>query len=266
MSGVIRKMHVFKLSSYISKQLEYSPSGSSTSALIGLILLSACAPVSPTAEQDQRLFERLCNAPDRDFIRREVIATGFAHARTYDTGLSCPRASFLLEAFTEMGYQYYECVEGPWLDGRNPQITTYRFSLEPKGASSCQGENDRLTKANNVLETWRGEYYGLENICIGLTKQKLPRSRYLLLEEHGRVTPSGEHVPGHVDEWRTIPGYISYSRARVFDQQKNENIAERKFYFYYPASAQYIDLRHDQCKVTGTWRISNVIKRPPSNN
>lgn len=107
---------------------------------------------------------------------------------------------------------------------------------------------------------WHEGNYGLENICIGVTERRLPRSRYILLEDHGRVTPAGEHMPGHVDGWRAIPGYISYSRARLRDIHTDVIIAERKFYFYYPTGARYVDLIQDQCEVTRTWSITDVVR------
>jgi hypothetical protein len=245
------------------------PSSSITRHLTGVIFLSivsACAPVSPTASEDRESFERLCNAPDRDFIRRTVTDNGYAKARAHDTSISCTSATIIPIAFTEMGYQYFECVKGPWLDGDNPEITTYRFSLRKQPDPTCKSKNEEIVHANDWLKLWRKKHPGYEDSCIGATQQKLPSSRYIQLGDSGRVHLDGTHVPGDEPGWRSIPGYISFSRKRVLDRRTNEIIAEHKFYSLLPASAQYIDLAKDHCEVTDTWQITDVVKPISTNN
>lgn len=224
-----------------------------------LFFLSACAPVSPTASQNRRLFEELCHATDRDFIKRKATSKGYAQASQISETIPCPSASLMPEVFTEMGYHYYECVIGPWLDGDNSDITTYRLSLETKGASACQAKNERTEKANKALTHWRQKYGGFETSCISVVEQNGPSSRYIKIDDHGRVLLDGTHEPGKKPSWRTIPGYISFSRARVVDRTTNEIIAERKFYFLLPHSANFIDFGHDQCESRKTWTITDVI-------
>lgn len=202
----------------------------------------------------------MCNAPDRDFIKRNAMGSGYAEARTSDSALACPMASLVPDVFIEMGYQYYECVVGPWLGESDPGLKTYRFSLENQGNPACEGKDERSIKVNRTLDYWREKHSGFEGKCIGVTELSLPHSPYIKLAESGRVKLDSTHIVGHRPGWRSIPGYITFSRARVIDRQTNEVMAERKFYFLYPLGAQYIDFASKQCETLDTWKISDVIK------
>ncbi len=233
---------------------------SAVSILLMTTFMSGCAPVSPTAADDRALFDRLCNATDRDFIKFTATGKGYAEARSSDSALPCPDASLIPNVLTEMGYEFYECVQGHWGGEDNTTSTTYRFSLEEKGSPLCEMRDDRVRRVNRLLEYWRKTNSGFEEKCIGVTKLSLPLSRYIKLGESGRVKLDGTHIAGHQANWRSIPGYISFSRTQVLDRQTNEVMAESKFYFLLPFGAQYIDLGQEQCDSADTWSITDVIK------
>lgn len=228
-------------------------------ALFFVSFFAGCAPTSPTSNENKALFERLCRAPDRDFIKRKVKSSGYAEARTSDSALACPRASLIPEVFIEMGYQYYECVVGPWTKENSPDSKSYRFTLEKQGSQSCKGKDERSIKANRMLDYWRDKQTNFKDKCISVTEQARPTSRYIQLNDSGRVKLDGTHIAGHQKDWRSIPGYITFSRARVIDRHTNEIIAERKFYFLYPLGAEYVDVASEQCERKSEWRISNVV-------
>lgn len=225
-----------------------------------LLFLNACAPVSPTANEDRALFKSLCNATDRDFINFTATGKGYAEARSSDSALACPDVNLFPDVFTEMGYQFYECVQGTWEGEDNLTSTTYRFSLEEKGSTLCEMRNDRVERVNLLLDNWRQSNLGFQNKCIGVREQKLPQSRYIKISESGRVMSDGDHVAGHRPGWRAIPGYIMFSRTRVLDRRTEEIMAESKFYFLFPSGAHYIDIASEQCARTNTWNITDIIK------
>lgn len=222
--------------------------------------IAGCAPVSPTANEDRALFEKLCNASDRDFINFTAKGKGYAEARSSDSALPCPDASLIPDVFTKMGYQFYECVEGPWAGKDDPTSTTYRFSLEAHGSPLCEMRTDRVTRVNRLLDNWKKTNSGFEDKCIGVNELTLPLSRYIKLGESGRVKLDGTHVVGHQPRWRSIPGYITFSRTQVLDRQTNKVMAESKFYFLLPFGAQYIDMGQEQCDSADTWSITDIIK------
>ncbi len=230
-------------------------------ALSFVLLIGACAPVSPTAKQDRELFERLCNAADRDVIKRTALVPGYVVADDVSRSLACPGATKLKESLFKDKYQYYECVIGPWQRGRNNAIETFRFELKPKGEPSCT--HPKLTIHENVVASWQEQYNLPGEVCIGVTQYSRPRSRYMELKEHGGVAADGSHNPSHAAGYREIPGYISYSRTRVIDMRADETIAEFKAYAHYPAGAQFMDITKEYCKKRGDsqkqWQISDVL-------
>lgn len=150
MSGVICKMRVIKPSRYISKLLEYSPLGSITFALLVLILLSACAPVSPTAKEDRALFERLCKASDRNFVKFRPSVNGYAEGYEHSRMIGCPITSVPFKHLIAEGYQYYECFQTPWIERTKAPLETLHMRLRATTDDSCQ--HPRLANENRLVQ------------------------------------------------------------------------------------------------------------------
>jgi hypothetical protein len=242
---------------------------------VGFILLlaltSACAPVSPTASEDRALFESLCNASDRNWLKREVFVQGYAHAQAFEDKNSCldARDTILFE-----GYSYHECVQGAWNGGENKNITTYKYSLKPEGHISCGDRRFELLGKTRVelldkwllgLQTRKGEFLGQ---CIGIEQYDVPVSQYVKLIDSGHVSTDGTHIPSRPPNFRETAGYISYVRTRIMDRQSNSFIFENRYYSYYPMSPKYSGSRHGKLTCNGLpdLKDSDVLHAVESQN
>lgn len=229
-------------------------------SILGLfVILGACAPISPTAELDQKLLNRLCNASDRHYIKRTVLSPSYARTRVSETSAFCASISELENAILKERYEFYECSDGPWIAGENKLLKVYRFKLKQKGDDSC--EEDSVSVINKVISRIQSGGSEFKNLCVGVELDNQFKSRFVQLSGSGQVNLNGEHIPGHPPNYQSIPGYISYSRTQVVDLHNNETIAERRFYWLYPFAPKNMDLKNGKinCKSNQSWVISDVV-------
>lgn len=222
-----------------------------------LLPLMACAPVSPTAEEDRALFERLCNAPERIVVNKTVAAEGFFDFSQSGTIGACPGFETLRKVFFEQGYKHYECITD-----KNPKPVEeshiLRFELKPFGHAACI--RPEIRRYESSIESWRQQFDYLGTLCIGVEDLREPASQYARIHDRGRVSPEGKHQPGHPPNYREIPGYIRYSRIRIVDRVSDEILAEKRFYAYYPFGANFLDISIRRCTKGIPWKTDEILK------
>lgn len=224
-------------------------------------LTSGCAPVSPTAVEDRALFERLCNAPDRNFVKYRPRVAGYAEG--YESGRShiCPISDFPFKRLIVEGYSHYECFTGAWGEREYKPLKALRIELKSKGDQTC--EHPRLSDANKIAEREAIHSPQLQGRCFGGEELEVPSSDFVVTYGGGMVRRSGEHLIGLPENWANIRGSIAYSRLRIIDRRNGEIIAERKAYSYFPSGAGLVDLAgYEKCK-EGWGSISELFSPLP---
>lgn len=227
-------------------------------SIFGILLpLIACAPVSPTAEEDRALFERLCNSPERIVVNKTVAAEGFFDFSQSGTIGACPGFETLRKVFFEQGYKYYECITK-----KNPkseeESNILRFELKHFGHAACN--RPEIKQYESSIESWRKQFGNLGNLCIGVEDLRKPTSQYARIHDRGRVIREGKHQPGHPPNYREIPGYIRYSRIRIIDRVSDEILAEKRFYVYYQLGANFMGISTRRCSKGTPWGIDEILK------
>lgn len=206
-----------------------------TLSLVFAATLSACfgPPRSLTEEEDLARFKALCETPNRHFIRQTVKAEGFAEGTGESPRqIKCPDVRFLKLFLVDNKYSYYECFTQPWSEFDQGPLETFRFSLEPEGAQSC------AHPSSSELGTWdRKEYKKLllpMGTCLGVQEYSMPKSRYVFLNDVGRVKPDGIHEPGDKPYWARLVGAILYAQGKIIDSSTDTVLAEKTSYTYFP--------------------------------
>ncbi len=223
-----------------------SPLRSAAAILLVTASMSACAPVSPTAKEDRALFERLCKASDRNFVKFRPSVNGYAEGYEHSRMIGCPITSVPFKHLIAEGYQYYECFQTPWIERTKAPLETLHMRLRATTDDSCQ--HPRLANENRLVQREKATNPDLKNICVGGKDIPNPESRFVLIHGGGAVDKSGAHLFGLPEGWPNIKGSISYSRDRIVDRKTGEVIAERKAYRYFPSGAKYVDLTgYDKC-------------------
>ncbi len=211
-----------------------------TLALVFTATLSACfgPPRSATEDEDQARFKALCETPNRHFIRQTVQADGFAEGTGESPRqIKCPDVRFLKLFLVKNKYRYYECFQKPWSEHVRAPLETFRFSLETEGARSCEHP------LSSELGTWdRKEYKKVllpTGTCLGVQEYSMPKSRYVFLNDVGRVEPNGTHEPGDKSYWPRPAGAILYAQGKIIEGSTNAILAEKTSYTYLPYGGGY---------------------------
>lgn len=223
-----------------------------------LLLVIACAPVSPTAEEDRALFERLCDAPDRNFIKRKLVVEGYAEARENRSFDSCPIPGTPMSILVENSFKFYECLETPWTEIRSRRNSIYRVELYSKGSQFCA--NDRIQKENIRASRFVNQFPTLENNCFGIRRTDQLKSSYVLVRGGGIVDEGGTHRIGYPKDWANNLGAISFSRNRILDIRTGEVIAEEKSYTYFPSKPKFSEVSGViECKVSDSTILDVLV-------
>lgn len=134
----------------------------------------------------------------------------------------------------------------------------FHFSWKPEGDESCN--QPEIKQFENFLRDWKLKFGSTEGKCLGAMKITQATSKYVQVHDAGQVLQDGSLQPGHPPGWRSIPGYIDYSRTRIIDRESGKLLAEKKSYGYFPSSVNYMDLNKSYCEDTDVWQSRDVLK------
>lgn len=210
--------------------------------------VSGCAPVSPTASEDRAIFERLCDAPDRNFVKRKLVVKGYAEARENRQFTTCPVPGVPMKLLVENSFKFYECQETKWMESDSLSKDIFRVELYSKGSELC--DKDRIAKENIRASRFVSEFPKLKTSCFGITRTDEFKSRYVFVRGGGIVEKDGTHHLGYPKDWPNRLGAISFSRNRIVDMHTGDVIAEERTYIYFPSRPKFSDFTGiTQCKV-----------------
>lgn len=210
------------------------------SLVILSVIISGCTPISPTASDDKALFNRLCEAAERNFVNEVPVVSGFAEGPENNRAFLCPMTGLPFERLVVDGFEYYECFETPWVEQQGDAPPILRITIKVAGDPTCN--HPQIQKENNFAKRKIEDFPNLENKCFGAEDRNYIQSRLIVLHGGGAVNKKGRHLNSFSEDWHRTPGAISYARDRIVDQMTGTIIAEQKSYRYFPSGSRYVDL------------------------
>ena len=222
--------------------------------------------------QQRELFEKLCQSPDRYFVKEAVEVDGYLSVKAYR---GCTLG---WDPILRHGYRYAECFEQD-IDHESfsVQSPVYYFTLEEKGNPKCEAANDFFSSnwiygrqgGINRKANYEREFEDvIGDRCLAIDVREHASSKYLLYSHTFYIYKGKEYTReeltqllGGSSKMERAKGIIVASAIKVSDLYLRNIVAQKKEYSFFPKGTLHRTHTVINCdNPVPPWKIEKVLR------